>query len=96
MSLQDAKLTQKDKCLTYIDFKNSFGSIDHRRLLAIMKDIGYPQDAIKFVGNIYAKTSTSFRGTHFTTTPPIQIARGTINGSPYLFIIFPEPLLQWL
>lgn len=85
--------------LTYIDFKNAFNSIDHPRLLATMDDLEYPLDAIELIGNIYIKSSTSFRGTHFTTTPPIQISRGIIHEdtlSPYLFIILLEPLLRWL
>ena len=28
-------------------------AIDHARILAIMKDLGYSQDAIALVGNIY-------------------------------------------
>ena len=41
-ALEDAKLTNKDIYLTYIDFRNVFGSIDHARLLALMEDLGYP------------------------------------------------------
>ena len=98
-ALEDARLTNKDIYLTYIDFKNAFGSIDHARLLAIMADLGYPLDAVKIVGNIYNHSTTAFTGNSFGTTPPIKINRGTIQGdtlSPYLFIIFLEPLLRWL
>ena len=52
MALKDAKLTTQDIYLTYIDFRNAFGSIDHARLLALMEDLGYPLDAIEIVGNI--------------------------------------------
>ena len=79
--------------------KNAFGSIDHARLLAIIKDLGYPQDAVALVGNIYSHSTTTFTGEHFGKTQPISIQRGTIQGdtlSPYLFIIFLEPLLRWL
>ena len=68
-ALEDAKLTTQDIYLTYIDFNNAFGSIDHARLLALMEDLGYPLDAIEIVGNIYKNSSTSFRGSHFGTTP---------------------------
>jgi hypothetical protein len=83
----------------YIDFKNAFGSIDHTRLLAIMTDLGYPQDAINLIGNIYSNSSTRFYGTHFGKTKRVHIQTGTIQGdtlSPYLFIIFLKPLLRWL
>ena len=98
-SLEDARLTNKDIYITYIDFKNAFGSIDHARLLATMEDLGYPTDAVEIVGNIYNNSTTAFTGNHFGSTPPINISRGTIQGdtlSPYLFIIFLEPLLRWL
>ena len=98
-SLEDAQFTNQDIYLLYIDFKNAFGSIDHARLLAIMKDLGYPEDAVKLVGNIYSQSNTIFIGEHFGQTQKIPIQRGTIQGdnfSPYLFIIFLEPLLRWL
>ena len=37
-ALEDARFTNQDIYILYIDFKNAFGSIDHARLLAIMKD----------------------------------------------------------
>ena len=98
-TLEDAKLTTKDIYLPYVDFRNAFGSMDHARLLTIMEDLGYPLDAVEVVGNIYTDSTTSFTNSHFGTTPPINISRGTIQGdtlSPYLLIIFLEPLLRWL
>ena len=98
-ALEDAQFTNQDIYLLYIDFKNAFGSIDHARLLAIMKDLGYPEDAVKLVGNIYSQSNTIFVREHFGQTQKIPIQRGTIQGdtlSPYLFIIFLEPLLRWL
>jgi hypothetical protein len=98
-ALEDLRFTQQDIYLLYIDFKNAFGSIDHTRLLAIMADLGYPQDAINLIGNIYSNSSTRFYGSHFGKTKPVHIQRGTIQGdtlSPYFFIIFLEPLLRWL
>jgi hypothetical protein len=64
-----------------------------------MADLGYPQDAINLIGNIYSNSSTIFSGSHFGKTKPVHIQRGTIQGdtlSPYLFIISLEPLLRWL
>jgi hypothetical protein len=98
-ALEDARFTNQDIYLLYIDFKNAFGSLDHARLLAITKDLGYPEDAVTLIGNIYSNSNTIFTGEHFGKTKLIPIQRGTIQGdtlSPYLFLIFLEPLLRWL
>ena len=97
--LEDAKFTTQDIYLLYIDFTNAFGSIDHARLLAIMIDLGYPLDAIKLIGSIYSESYTIITCSYSGKTKPIAITRGTIQGdilSPYIFIIFLEPLLRWL
>jgi hypothetical protein len=64
-----------------------------------MADLGYLQDAIYLIVNIYSNSSTIFFGSYFGRTKPVHIQRGTIQGdtlNPYLFIIFLEPLLRWL
>ena len=96
-ALEDARLTNQDIYILYIDFKNAFGSIDHAKLLAIIKDLGYPTDSINLIGNIYSQSSTIFTGEYFGKTLPIPIQRSTIQGdtlSLYLFIIFLEPSLD--
>ena len=98
-ALEDAKFSKQDIYLLYIDFTNAFGSIGHAHLLAIMSDLGYPEDAITIIGNIDSESYTKFIGSHFDPTQPIPIQRGTIQGdtlSPYLFILFFGPLLRWL
>jgi hypothetical protein len=64
-----------------------------------MTDLGYPLDATKLIGSIYSESYTTITGPYFGKTKPIAIQRDTIQGdtlSPYLFIIFLEPLLRWL
>jgi hypothetical protein len=64
-----------------------------------MEDLGYPTDACELIGNIYHNSTTIYIGEHFGKTTPIHIQRGTIQGNtltPYLFILFLEPLLRWL
>ena len=64
-----------------------------------MIDLGYPIDSMNLIGNIYSQSSTIFTRKHFGKALPIPIQGGTIQGdtlSPYLFIIFLEPLLRWL
>ena len=75
--------------LAYVDLKNTFGSIDHPWLLAIMEDIAYPKDVVELIGNIYRETTTSVFGSNYGTTSSLHI-------SPYHIVIFPEPLLRCL
>lgn len=56
--LKDAKLTNQDIHILYIDSKNAFGSINHPQVLTIMEDLGYSLDAIELVGNIYTNSTT--------------------------------------
>jgi hypothetical protein len=98
-ALEDARITNQDIYLLYIDLKNAFGLIDHARLLAIMADLGYCKDAIYLIGNICLQSTTKFTGAYFGETQPIHIQQGTILGntlSPYLFMIFIEPIFRWL
>ena len=97
-ALKDARLTNNDIYLTYIDFRNAFGFIDHAKLLALMKDLGYPQDAVELIGNIYTNSTTSFHGNNFGTTLLLQINKDTIQGdtfSPYLFTQGGHSLFNW-
>ena len=64
-----------------------------------MEDSEYLRDAVEQIGNIYTNSTTSFHVNHFGTSPPIHINKVTIQDdtlSPYLFIIFLDPLLRWL
>lgn len=45
-ALEDARLTNNNIYLTDIDFQKACSSIDHVRPLAIMGDLGYPEDMI--------------------------------------------------
>ena len=72
-ALEDARFTNQDIYLLYIDFKNAFGSLDHARLLAITNDLGYPEDAVTLVENIYSNSNTIFIGENFGKTKPIPI-----------------------
>ena len=62
-ALEDARFINQNIYILYIDFKNAFGSIHHARLLVIMKDLGYPNDDIKLIKNIYSQSTIIFTGT---------------------------------
>jgi hypothetical protein len=80
----DARLTNQDIFLTYIDFRNAFGSIDHACQLATIENLDYPKDTVKIVGNIYTNSTTAFHGSHFGSMPLIPISSGTTQGDKRL------------
>ena len=64
-----------------------------------MKDLGYLENAFKLLGNIDSHSNTIYTREYFAKPKKIPIQRGTIQEdtlSPYLFIIFFEPMLRWL
>ena len=95
---EDAQLSKQDLFALKLDFSSAFNRVDHARLFYIMTELGIPTDAIAVVKDIYSGATTKIRTTA-GTTPAIDITRGTIQGdslSPFLFILFLEPLLRWL
>ena len=96
--ITDAKLTHQDLYVMYVDFSQAFNTIDHDKLLIIMKQLGFPDDCIDVIRDLYTNGTTRILVAG-GETEPVKIDRGTLQGdslSPLLFIIFMEPLLRWL
>ena len=95
---EDAALSKSNVVSMYIDFSMAFNTVDHDKLLEIMLMLGFPKAATQAVRSLYSSASTriAIPAGH---TAPIPVRRGTIQGdtlSPFLFLIFLEPLLRWL
>jgi hypothetical protein len=69
--------------------------IDHDKLLAVMWDLGFPTDAIDVVTSIRTRRPRS-NGAQTTQTPSQWIEAAYKALSPFLFLIYIEPLLRWL
>jgi hypothetical protein len=98
MTLEDAKLYKQDVYALIIDFTSAFNTTDHDKLLVIMIDLVFPTDAIDVVKNLYYQAHTRIR-LPSGCTGDIPVERGIIQGdtlSPFLFLIYMEPLLRWL
>ena len=68
-------------------------------MLWSMYDLGFPTDAVEAVKHLYTQASTQIRLPSGGSTDPIPVERGTIQGdtlSPFLFLLYLEPLLRWL
>ncbi|KAJ9521564.1 hypothetical protein QJQ45_008855 [Haematococcus lacustris] len=93
-----AKLAKVDIYALLVDFTSAFNTTCQDKLLWIMHDLGFPTDATDAVKDLYTGATTRFR-TPYGPTDPVPVDRGTIQGdslSPFLFLIYIEPLLRWL
>jgi hypothetical protein len=98
LALEDAYWFKKNVFLLQADMTEAFDTISHDKLLRILYDLGFPTDAIEVVKDLYTDAKTQFCTPH-GHTKAIAIERGTIQGdslSPFLFILYIEPLLRWL
>jgi hypothetical protein len=98
MAIEDAKLSQQDLYTLQVDFSSAFNMTDHDITLQIMYDLGFPTDAIEVVKDIYTHATTAYKTPHGLTSK-LTVDRGTLQGdtlSPFLFIVYIEPLLRWL
>ncbi|KAJ9506008.1 hypothetical protein QJQ45_016679, partial [Haematococcus lacustris] len=98
MALEDAKLAKADIYALLVDFTSAFNTTCQDKLLWIMHDPGFPTDATDAVKDLYTGATTRFK-TPYGHTDPVPVNRGTIQGdslSPFLFLIYIEPLLRWL
>ncbi|KAJ9512615.1 hypothetical protein QJQ45_018876 [Haematococcus lacustris] len=98
MALEDAKLAKADIYALLVDFTSAFNTTCQDKLLWIMHDLGFPTDAMDAVKDLYTGVTTRFK-TPYGHTDPVPVNRGTIQGdslSPFLFLIYIEPLLRWL
>ncbi|KAJ9519643.1 hypothetical protein QJQ45_013271 [Haematococcus lacustris] len=98
MALEDAKLAKADIYALLVDFTSAFNTTCQDKLLWIMHDLGFPTDATDAVKDLYTGVTTRFK-TPYGHTDPVPVNRGTIQGdslSPFLFLIYIEPLLRWL
>ena len=96
--LEDAKMHKRDLCISLLDIKKAFDTVDHPRLFQILEALGIPQDAVEVIKDLHMDAYTSISTNH-GMTPAIPLKRGTVQGdslSPLLFILFLEPLLRWL
>ncbi len=97
-ALEDSIIHDSDLYVLYIDLSSAFNTVDHDKLLQVMYEIGFPESAIKATRSLYTSATTTII-TDVGNTKPVPVERGTIQGdslSPFLFLLFIEPLFRWL
>jgi hypothetical protein len=98
MVLEDAHSFGQVIFLLQADSTEAFDTSDQDKLLMILYDLGFPCDIVEVVKYLYTNAHTTIQTPH-GPTQPIPLDRGTIQGdslSPFLFILYIEPLLRWL
>ena len=96
--LEDAHLKRNPIYALYVDFSAAYNCVPHAHLLDTMDRLGFPPDAVAAVRGLYTGASTRV-STPVGATDPIPVECGVLQGdtlSPFLFLIFLEPLLRWL
>jgi hypothetical protein len=53
MALEDAHLSGQELHVLYIDFEDAFVSPDHGRLVEVLQFLGYSQDVVRIVADLY-------------------------------------------
>ena len=63
-----------------VDLTSVFNTTDHDRMLWIMYDLGFPNDAIDAVKNLYEDATIQVKRPSGVCTGQIPVERGTIQG----------------
>jgi len=79
-ALEDVKLFHKDIYALIVDLTSAFNTTDHDRMLWIMYDLGFPNDAIDAVKNLYEDATIQVKLPSGVCTGQIPVERGTIQG----------------
>ena len=85
--------------LTWIDFKNAFGSVDVKLIRFCLKWLRVPVYLQNIICDIYSGSSNQIRCGRGEWTENILLERGVKQGcglSPLVFNCCLEPLLRWL
>lgn len=70
--IEDAKAYQQDLLLLSVDFASAFNTCHHDILLATTRELGFTQDAVSIVQDLYTNAYTLIRTEH-GLTPPIHV-----------------------
>ena len=82
--------------LSFIDLKNTFGSVSHQYILDMLSHVNVPAIVHLYISNLYSSLS-AYISTKDWSTANFQIEKGAFQGdtlSPLLFLLAFNPILQ--
>lgn len=95
-AIDDARRSNKELCIAWLDLENAFGSVPHSHILNTLAALGLPEDLIRVIADLYDGSTTQAR-TANGLTEPISITSGVKQGcplSPIIFNLAIEPLIR--
>ena len=93
----DCKRNQKNCFFAWLDLRNAFGSISHEAIYTTLKHMGFPDQLIELVKDIYTDAETVVKLSKDQETNPIHVNAGVKQGcpiSPILFNLTTELLIR--
>jgi hypothetical protein len=96
--IENLRQNEHELYLIFIDYFNAYGSVNHKRLIQVLRLMKIPEVLIEIV-RIVLEESTYVVHTGYGPTDPITLLTGLKQGdpaSPVLFILFIEVLLRAL
>ena len=79
----DCKRNRKNCFFAWLDLRNAFGSISHEAIYSTLKHMGFPDQLIELVKDIYTDAETVVKLSKDQETNPIHVQCGSKTGVPY-------------
>lgn len=95
-AIDDARRSNKEVCIAWLDLENAFGSVPHSHIMNILAILGLPEELLKVITDLYDGATTQAKTTN-GLTEPISITSGVKQGcplSPIVFNLAIEPLIR--
>jgi len=95
---EDAKLKHKPVHVLYLDIKKAYDSVEFWAIAKALRYHGIPDEFVQVVESMFEGLNSQIT-TGLGETDKFEVTRGVRQGdviSPYLFLFFLDPLLQWI
>ena len=94
--LDQAKDRKLPACITFLDLRNAFGSIQHNLIMDMLHFVRIPHPIIHYIKDCYQQLQ-GYISTKDWITPPFYIRQGVFQGdtlSPVIFLLAVSPILH--